>query len=269
MEKTGYPLDAQVLKVGHHGSSGASSAGFLNRVGPEAAVISLGKDNEYGHPHRETLERLNTAGPLVLRTDLDGTILAESDGATFSVVTEKGGGNIWSQTRTAPATTGVTVSPVSPGMTGPAPSFPIFTLPVTIPAMPTDITVPVPSFTMPALQIGNASSVYISAVQFNAPGDDTRNLNGEWVRLANRGEDAVLLTSWTMSDRTGTEPYRFPAFLLMPGNSVTLYTGSGEMNDTSLFMGRTLPLWGNSGDEATLRDGSGNIIDRQSEAGSS
>jgi hypothetical protein len=72
-----------------------------------------------------------------------------------------------------------------------------------------------------------------------------------------------------MSDQNSVEPYRFPAFLLLPGRSVTVYTGSGEMNDTSLYMGKTGPLWGNSGDEATLRDGSGNIIDQRSEADSS
>jgi hypothetical protein len=122
---------------------------------------------------------------------------------------------------------------------------------------------------MLSLQVGNASSVYISAVQFDAPGDDTKNLNGEWVRLANRGDDAVLLTSWTLADQSSAEPYRFPAILLLPGNSVTVYTGSGELNDTALFMGRNEPLWGNSGDRATLRDGSGNIIDQAPGAGSS
>jgi competence protein ComEC len=266
MEKTGYPLDAQVLKVGHHGSSDASSGSFLRRVDPEVAVISLGENNEYGHPHTETLERLKAAGPLVLRTDHDGTVLVESDGTTYSVVTEKGCGTIWSDAGAAPALPCTNVPPLSPVTTGTTPLPAPFTFPVTLPAIPSSVTIPVPSLTLPSLQIGNASAVYISAVEFNAPGDDRKNLNGEWVRLANRGNGAVLLTSWTISDRNSAEPYRFPAFLLLPGNSVTLYTGSGEMNDTSLYMGRTEPLWGNSGDLATLKDGSGNIIDQRSEA---
>jgi competence protein ComEC len=269
MEKTGYPLNAQVLKVGHHGSSDASSAAFLNRVDPEVVVISLGENNEYGHPHKETLERLKVAGPRVLRTDRNGTILVESNGATYSVVTEKDGGNIWSHSGAAPATPGTTISPVSLVTTGSTTSPTPFTLPVTLPAIPSNVTIPVPSLTLPSLQIGNASSVYISAVQFNAPGDDTKNLNGEWVRLANRGDGAVLLTSWTLSDRNSVEPYHFPAFLLLPGSSVTVYTGSGVLNDTALFMGRTEPLWGNSGDLATLKDGGGNIIDQRLEADSS
>jgi competence protein ComEC len=269
MEKTGYPLDAQVLKLGHHGSFDASSAAFLNRVDPEVVVISLGKENDYGHPHKETLERLKTAGPLVLRTDQDGTILVKSDGKTCSVVTEKAGGDIWSRSGTGTATPAPTSLFFPPPTTGtPAPSAP-FTLPVTIPQIPSNITVMVPTLTLPSLQIGNASSVSISAVQFNAPGDDTKNLNGEWVRLANRGDSPVLLTSWTLADQNSAEPYRFPAFLLLPGSSVTVYTGSGEMNDTSLYMGRTAPLWGNSGDLATVKDGSGNFIDQRSEADSS
>lgn len=269
MMKAGYPLDADILKVSHHGSSDAGSAAFLNRVDPEVAVISLGRDNEYGHPHRETLERLNAAGPRVLRTDLDGTVLVTSDGATYSVVTEKDNGNIWSQPGTTTATIVTTATPVLPVTTGTTTVSVPFTLPVTLPTIPSNITVPVPSFTLPSLQVGNASSVSISAVQFNAPGDDTKNLNGEWVRLANRGDDAVLLTGWTLADRNSAEPYRFPAFLLLPGNSVTIYTGSGVLNDTALFMGRTEPVWGNSGDLATLKDGNGNIIDQRSEAGSS
>jgi beta-lactamase superfamily II metal-dependent hydrolase len=267
MVKNGYPLDADVLKVGHHGSSGSSSAAFLSRVNPELAIISVGTDNEYGHPHQETLDRLNGAGTLVLRTDRDATVLVESDGATYSVVTEKDNGNIWSRIPTLRAPPVTTPLPLSGETTGTTSPSALFTLPVTLPAIPSDVTIPVPSLTLPSLQIGNASSVYISAVQFNAPGDDTQNLNGEWVRLTNRGDGAVLLTSWTLSDRSSTEPYRFPAFLLLPGSSVTVYTGSGVLNDTALFMGRTGPLWGNSGDLATLRDGSGNIIDRQSEAG--
>jgi competence protein ComEC len=269
MEKAGYPLDAQILKVGHHGSYSSGSAAFITRVRPELAVISLGKDNPYGYPHREPLQRLQDAETVIYRTDRNGTILVRSDGATYSVVTDYDEGNIWSYSGTAPAALGTTVQPVSPVTTGTTIPSALLTLPVILPAIPSNITVPMPSLMLPALQIGNASAIYISAVQFNAPGDDTRNLNGEWVRLANHGDGAVLLTSWTMSDRNSAEPYRFPAFLLLPQSPVTVYTGSREMNDTSLYMGRTEPLWGNDADEVIVRDGSGNIIDRKSEGDSS
>lgn len=71
---------AQVLKVGHHGSNTSTSEEFLEKVSPVYAVISCGKDNDYGHPHRETLDRLEGAGVKVLRTDLLGTIILTTDG---------------------------------------------------------------------------------------------------------------------------------------------------------------------------------------------
>ena len=71
----GYDLSATVLKVGHHGSSTSSTEKFITAVKPEYAVISCGKDNEYGHPHDETL--LNLAGCWIYRTDLYGTVKFE------------------------------------------------------------------------------------------------------------------------------------------------------------------------------------------------
>lgn len=259
MEKAGYPLDAEILKVGHHGSYSSGSAAFMNRVRPEVAVISLGKDNPYGYPHREPLQRLQDIGAVICRTDRDGTILVRSNGETYSVLRENDGGNIWSPPGTVPSASGATGLPGSITTTGTITPSATSILPGTFPASPSD---PAVHSGTPPEPLGNASPLFFSAVQFDAPGDDTKNLNGEWVRLTNRGDGAVLLTGWTISDRNSAEPYRFPAFHLQPGSSVTVYTGSGEMNTTSLYMGRSGPLWGNSGDEATLRDGSGTIIDR-------
>lgn len=82
-----YYVDADVLKVAHHGSSTGSSQAFLDAVTPEYAVISCGRDNEYGHPHRETLERLKAAGAQIYRTDEAGDILFLTDGQTLTVQT--------------------------------------------------------------------------------------------------------------------------------------------------------------------------------------
>ena len=73
-------LDADVLKVGHHGSNTSTGYRFLYEVSPEYGVISVGKDNSYGHPHAEPLSRLNQAGVVLLRTDELGTVVAVSDG---------------------------------------------------------------------------------------------------------------------------------------------------------------------------------------------
>jgi competence protein ComEC len=74
----GQPLRANILKVAHHGSGGATSAAFLAAVQPEVAVIQVGADNRFGHPHSDTLARL--APTEVLRTDQDGRIEVTSDG---------------------------------------------------------------------------------------------------------------------------------------------------------------------------------------------
>lgn len=78
---SGRLLASDVYKVAHHGSSGANTELFLLAVNPEYAVISCGKDNEYGHPHSEVLNRLRAMGTKVFRTDEQGTIVATSDGS--------------------------------------------------------------------------------------------------------------------------------------------------------------------------------------------
>lgn len=79
-------LRSQVLKVSHHGSHNGTDPVFLKAVAPEYAVISLGKGNDYGHPHRETLDELAGARVKVLRTDESGTIVFESNGQTIRPV---------------------------------------------------------------------------------------------------------------------------------------------------------------------------------------
>ena len=74
--------DIDVLKVAHHGSSSSSSKKFLNQTKPEISIISCGKDNDYGHPHKETLQSLKKIDSEVYRTDLLGTIRLVSDGTT-------------------------------------------------------------------------------------------------------------------------------------------------------------------------------------------
>ena len=96
MEKTaesdlvnsGANLKADVLQVGHHGSSTSTGYAFLSAVLPEMGIISCGANNKYGHPHEETLSILRDAGVDVYRTDLQGTITIGSDGQNYTVGTE-------------------------------------------------------------------------------------------------------------------------------------------------------------------------------------
>ena len=84
----GVNLDADILKVGHHGSKTSSSDEFIKTVSPETAVISAGKNNSYGHPRQETLDTLAKYGITVLRTDLDGDIKITSNGKTYAIVSD-------------------------------------------------------------------------------------------------------------------------------------------------------------------------------------
>jgi competence protein ComEC len=74
---------SEILKAGHHGSRTASDESWIETVHPTYAVISVGRNNHYGHPNREVLDRLTQDGVTILRTDQDGDIEFDYDGKTF------------------------------------------------------------------------------------------------------------------------------------------------------------------------------------------
>lgn len=76
-------LNSEVLKVAHHGSKTSSSEEFLAAVSPEKAIILVGKDNRYGHPHKEVLERLEKFNIKTFRTDLNGDVKIISNGINY------------------------------------------------------------------------------------------------------------------------------------------------------------------------------------------
>ncbi len=79
---------ADVLKVGHHGSKTSTSEAWLNAVSPQYAVILCGKNNDYGHPHKQLTERLKKFDIDYYRTDLAGDIVFESDGKNITLISE-------------------------------------------------------------------------------------------------------------------------------------------------------------------------------------
>ena len=89
LERDAEALDSDILKVGHHGSSTSSSKDFLRAVSPEVAIVSAGQYNENGHPHTEVVNRLNSIGAKLYRTDKCGSIVVYTDGNTYVVQTEK------------------------------------------------------------------------------------------------------------------------------------------------------------------------------------
>lgn len=86
---SGQDIDADVLKVGHHGSKTSTMEELLSAVSPEAAVIQVGAKNRYGHPKPEILERLDNYGIKVYRNDLNGRIKLTSDGLNYLISAEK------------------------------------------------------------------------------------------------------------------------------------------------------------------------------------
>lgn len=88
--KDGYDVSSDVYKVAHHGSSTSNSSAFLNAVNPSICVIEVGKNNSYGHPHKEVKELLNQMDTEVYRTDLNGSIVITSNGKKLSVKTTTG-----------------------------------------------------------------------------------------------------------------------------------------------------------------------------------
>lgn len=88
MLKKQLDVQADVLKVGHHGSHSSTTQAYLDKVNPKYAIISCEKNNDYGHPHKETLTKLNEKNINVFRTDLEGTIIATSNGKDITFNTK-------------------------------------------------------------------------------------------------------------------------------------------------------------------------------------
>ena len=87
-------LEADVLKVGHHGSYSSTSQLFLNEVDPEYGIICGGRNNEYGHPHDSPMNRLDRADVTLFRTDLMGDIVLVTDGDELAFFLESGNTNL-------------------------------------------------------------------------------------------------------------------------------------------------------------------------------
>lgn len=102
--------------------------------------------------------------------------------------------------------------------------------------------------------------IKIAEINFDPPGNDEENLNGEWVKIVNTTNVPVDMNGFTISDRAG-HVYKFGEFILSCGSSIMVYTGSGTDTPTSLYWGAKTPIWNNRGDEACLKDANGELAD--------
>ncbi len=110
--------------------------------------------------------------------------------------------------------------------------------------------------------------IYISAFNYDAPGNDNYNLNGEYVTFWNKCSYNVDMNGWSVKDNTASHLYIFPSFTLQSNSIVTLYTGQGTNSNYALYWGRSIgnyaAIWNNGGDTLFLRDDDGNLVLTQS-----
>jgi len=97
-------------------------------------------------------------------------------------------------------------------------------------------------------------------INYDAPGNDHENLNGEWVEIKNLGNEDVNLKDFKLKD-TANHEFIFPDFVLSPNSIVKIYSGCGTNTDDSLYWCSTNALWNNDTDTAFLYDSQGNLID--------
>ena len=84
-----FDIKSDVLKCGHHGSRTSGCKKFLSKMNPKYAIISCGKNNKYGHPHKQFIERLKKENTLIYRTDLDGSIIVKIEDGDIKINTMK------------------------------------------------------------------------------------------------------------------------------------------------------------------------------------
>ncbi len=107
---------------------------------------------------------------------------------------------------------------------------------------------------------GSPSELRIDRIEYDAPGDDSLELNGEWIRIVNDGAAPIQMDGWQLRDASVAHRYRFPVLELEPGDSLTVFSGCGSDTGTELFWCNTRSaVWNNGGDTAYLIDPSGNV----------
>lgn len=108
----------------------------------------------------------------------------------------------------------------------------------------------------------SSADVEIVYIEYDAPGNDNDNLNGEWVEIRNHDTTAVDLTGWVLKDESASHRYDFPdGFTLQPGGMVLVFTGCGTDTAAALYWCKSgSAVWNNDGDTGFLLDPNGNVV---------
>lgn len=254
--------EADILKVAHHGSRYSSSAPFLEAVGAEVAVISVGASNPYGHPAQETLDRLQAAGAEVLRTDQNGTIVITTDGQTYEI---KAGYVVFlplvikfvpTPTNTLPPPTNTPIPPTNTPI--PPTNTPI--LPTNTPIPPTNTPVPPTNTPAPPTNTpvpGTTGNVNIIDIFYDGEGSSEPD---EYVAIRNDDTQSIQLSGWTLHDEAN-HTFTFPSHIMTPGQVCRVYTNENHPEWCGFNYGSGSAIWNNSGDCAYLQNSTGAAID--------
>jgi len=236
----GSDLRSTVLAAGHHGSRSSTGEALLGAARPTVAVISSAYDSRYGHPHEETLARLDARSIRTYWTATHGDIVVRSDGERVTVATQRAAPTAPTALRAG--------DPIAPGSAAPTVSR------VTVAATGGAVTTPVPTG-------GDAAGrLTLVTVHADAAGDDRNALRDEYLVVANTGSETLDLSGWTVSDAAGAT-YTVPSGVtLAPGATLTLRTGVGTDTDTDRYWGSARPVWNNDGDTVTVRTADGDVV---------
>jgi len=257
VEEYGERLNVTVLKAGHHGSSSSTSAALLDVATPKVVPISSAYDSQYGHPNEEVLQRLADRDVPAYWTATHGDIVFTTNGSAVTVATQQ-------PAPTAPLSLREGAR-VEPSASGGVERRAIFSATGsgtgTIGFSPPETTT-----TTTTVADGGAdqSALTIAQVHADAEGEESSNLNDEYVVFENTGGTALDMGGWTVQDESG-KTYTVPdGFVLDAGAQVTLHTGSGSDTASDLYWGYGSAVWNNGGDTVTVTTDTGEVVIEES-----
>lgn len=240
-------LKTTVMKSGHHGSKTSTGDSLLDAAKPRIVVISSAYDSQFGHPNRETLERLAARQIPTYWTAVHGSIVFKSNGTFITVRVQ--------QAATTDPLALRDASAVSPDDTSPVQQVDIIRAgqqPETTPTpVVTDGGTPTPART---------GQLAVTTIHADAAGNDNTNLNDEYITFTNTGDRSLDLSGWTVRDEAG-HTYTFPeGITLSPDEEIMLHTGTGTDTATDLYWGAQSAVWNNAGDTITVITADGETV---------
>jgi competence protein ComEC len=252
VDEYGAGLNATALSAGHHGSQSSSGSEFLDVTDPRIAVVSSGYDSQYDHPHESVLDRFSQQSIRTYWTATHGTVRLTSNGSAITVATQR-------DAPTAPLALR-DGEPIEPGVDDALQSRTVISITesTTSPVVPDGGTETNP--TEPTEPTEQAGALSIVTIHEDAAGDESDNLNDEYIVFENTGDQPLELDGWSVADEAG-HTYTFPSgFALDSGAQVTLHTGNGTDSSSDLHWDSGRAVWNNGGDTVTVRNDNGTVV---------